>query len=211
MKNLTFREKIGYIWDYYRFHIIAIILVLSFAFSMIKHFVTYRDPLLNVIMVNSNMAEDSSAIGFNEFFEKYDYKVYEGAVDVFDDLYIQDGMPSYTDTQYNEVLYTLIAAGDQDLFFGTGEIFMKYAHAGALQDLSEILPQETLAKYEEQLIYTDENGEADSYPCAISLVENDWIKKHGYYNETCYFGIFVKSAHADTATDFAEFLLNYEE
>ena len=177
---------------------------------MIKHFVTYRDPLLNVIMVNSNMAEDSSAIGFNEFFETCGYETYEGAADVFDDLYIQDGMSSYTDTQYNQVLYTLIAAGDQDLFFGTEEIFMKYAHAGALQDLSKLLSKETLEKYEEHLIYTDENGETDSYPCAIALTDNAWVQKHGYYSETCYFGIFVKNAHTETAVEFAEFLLNYE-
>jgi hypothetical protein len=107
------------------------------------------------------------------------------------------------------VLSTMVGAGGQDLFFGTGDTFLDYANEGACLDLRTYISDDVLEKYKDHLIYSTDDGESESYPCAIELTDNAWIKKYGIYDGTCYFGVFSRSEQKDYYTRFADFLLNY--
>ena len=67
---------------------------------------------------------------------------------------------------------------------------------------------DVLEKYKDHLIYSTDDGESESYPCAIELTDNQWIQKYGIY-DSCYFGVFSRSEQKDYYTKFADFLLNY--
>lgn len=210
LKAMPPKKKVEYIWDYYRWHIIITIAVVAAVISLIHHYVTYVDPLLNVIMINSyaDMNYDIHD-GFQEFFDQQGCELdVEDAVSISSNLYFTEEDTEGTNYQYMQVLMAMIAAGDQDLFFGTGDIYLSYAEEGVLMDLSTLLSEETLEKYEDCLIYSTDNGESDSYPCAIELTDNEWVKNNGYYGG-CYFGVFVNNANQERAVDFAEYLLNY--
>lgn len=207
---MPLKKKVEYIWDYYRWHIIITISVVAVMSSLIYNRVTYVDPLLNVIMINSyaDMNYDIRE-GFQEFLDQQGCELdIEDAVAISSNLYFVEQDTDGTNYQYMQVLMAMIAAGDQDLFFGTGDIYLGYAEEGVLMDLSTLLPEETLEKYEDCLIYSTDNGESDPYPCAIELKDNEWVKNNGYYGG-CYFGIFVNNANLERAVDFAEYLLNY--
>lgn len=205
-KGLSNKAKVQYVWDYYRWPIIITVCIAAFVISLISHYITYREPLLNVIMINCNDPMNSTDDGFDAFLEQYGYENYEGAISLSSSLtfYEGQGSASYNDLQ---VLTMMVAAGGQDLFFGTGDRFLNYAEQGALTDLSTILPEETLEKYKDCLLYSTDNGESAPYPCAIELTGNQWLESNNYYN-TCYFGIFSQTTHMDTCAQFAEFILN---
>lgn len=207
-KTLSGKAKMQYIWDYYRLHILVAILVAAFVISLIHHYATYREPLLNVIMINVNDSMSADAGGFDEFLNAAGYDLKENPISLNASLNFPENQ-EYTMT-YNDyqVLTMMVAAGGQDLFFGTGEVFLDYAREGALIDLRTVLSEETLTKYEDCLVYSTENGETEPYPCAIELSDNEWIQKYNYY-DTCYFGIFYQSEKQDVSGEFAEFLLNY--
>ena len=50
--SLSRKAKVQYVWDYYKWPIAAAIAALCFVIYLIYHYATYRDPLLNVIMMN---------------------------------------------------------------------------------------------------------------------------------------------------------------
>lgn len=205
-KALSNKAKVEYIWDYYRFPILATIGIGAAAIYMIHHYVTYQEPLLNVLMVNTPAYIDATTDGFEEFFDAYDYESFPDAVSLISNLQFYDNeRVNYENVQ---ALSTVIGAGGQDLFFGTGDVFNYYAGSGALTDLSTVLSKDILNQYEDQLIYCDEDGTVDPYPCAVSLSDNEWLTKYGYYDECC-FGIFYSSPNPEIAADFAEFLLTY--
>lgn len=208
-KALSGKAKVQYIWDYYRLRILVVVLVAAFVIYLIYHYATYRDPLLNVIMINVNDSMSADAGGFDEFLEAGGYDLKNNPISLNASLNFPENQ-EYTMT-YNDyqVLTMMVAAGGQDLFFGTGEVFLDYAEAGALIDLRTVLSEETLAKYEDCLVYSTEEGATDPYPCAVRLSDNEWIQKYNYY-DTCYFGIFYQSEKQDVSGEFAEFLLNYE-
>lgn len=156
-KALSTRAKFDYIWDYYKLHILAAIIAVCVVVSLIHHYVTYREPILNVIMINcigGDLADDS---GFDEFLESYGHDPAKEPVSLSSNLYFSEN--SSTDSYTNmQVLAAMMAAGDQDLFFGTGDIYLSYADQGALADLSAVLPADILEQYKDSLIYTTEDG-----------------------------------------------------
>lgn len=207
-KALTNRAKVQYIWDYYRWPILIAVVVAAFIISLAHHYITYKDPLLNVIMINVNDSMSADDSGFHEFLQANNYNPKNSPVSLSANLMFPEGdtSGSYNDLQ---VLSVMIAAGGQDLFFGTGDIFLNYANQGALADLRTVLSEDTLAKYQDHLIYSTDDGETDSYPCAVELTDNRWLKQNNYY-DSCYFGVFSRSGNPDTAKQFADFLLNYK-
>lgn len=207
-KTLSGKAKVGYIWDYYKWHIIIVIAVAAFLLSIIYHYATYREPLLNVIMINCNDSMTADDGGFDEFLTAYGYDSARQPVSLNASLHFSDGEYSLSYNDY-QVLTMLIAAGGQDLFFGTGEVYLDYASEGALLDLSEVLSPELLETYADNLLYVTDAESGISYPCAVALTDNAWLKKNNYY-DTCYFGIFYQSQNLDASVQFAEFLLNYE-
>lgn len=206
-KTLSTKSKVNYIWDYYRWPIIIAIAVIAFAVSIIHHYATYREPLLNVIMINCNDTTSADASGFDEFLENFGYDPAAQPVSLSSSLRFSEGEYS---TSFNDrqVLTMMIGAGGQDLFFGTGEMFLNFADQGALMDLSTVLPAELLERYRDNLLYSTAGGTVDAYPCAVELTGNEWLTKNNYY-DTCYFGIFYQTKQPEVTAQFAEFLLDY--
>lgn len=113
--SLSRKAKVQYVWDYYKWPIAAAIAALCFVIYLIYHYATYRDPLLNVIMMNCNDSITADSKGFDEFLEACGYDPKEDSVSLTSSLQFSDGeySTSYNDTQ---VLTLMLAAGGQDLF-----------------------------------------------------------------------------------------------
>lgn len=211
-KALSTKAKIEYIWGYYRWHILLIICVISIIVSTIFHVMTHKDPLLTVIMLNSySSMTDTTDAGFEEFFKIYNYENFDGALELKKDLYFYGReSTNHEDYQNYEVLLALLLAGDCEVFFGTGDIYLEFVKQGYFMNLSEVLSDKLLAQYGEQIIYSDDLGECKEYPAAIKLKNNQWLIQNNYYEEECYFGILKNSDTPKIAADFAEFLLEYD-
>ena len=105
--SLSRKAKVQYVWDYYKWPIAAAIAALCFVIYLIYHYATYRDPLLNVIMMNCNDSITADSKGFDEFLEACGYDPKEDSVSLTSSLQFSDGeySTSYNDTQ---VLFFLI-------------------------------------------------------------------------------------------------------
>lgn len=211
-KSLSTKQKIEYVWDYYRWYIIAVICGITIIVSTISHVITYKEPLLSVIMLNSYSPMTGNAeAGFDEFFQEFGYGSYEGALELKQDLYFQENKElDPIDYQNYEILLAMLIGGDYDVFLGIGDVYLDFVNQGFFADLSEILSDDLLDTYEEQIIYADNMGEITQYPAAIILENNQWLVQNNYYNGECYLGILEKEHLNESAIEFSEFLLKYE-
>lgn len=209
---LSKKAKVEYIWEYYRWHIIGILCGITIIVSAVFRVVTYKEPLLSVIMLNSyNSMTDTTGEEFEEFFQEYGYESYEGATDIKNVLYFSANEESnQIDYQDYEILLALLIGGDYDVFLGTGDEYLSFMDDGFLADLSEVFSDEFLQKYKEQIIYSNNMSESAGYPAAFSLKNNQWLSKNNYYNRECYLGILNKDNISEIAIDFSEFLLKCE-
>lgn len=206
-KALSPKKKAEFIWDYYRYAILTAGCAVVLLVVTVAQIASHREPVLNVIMVNSLILQSEPGSGFDEFLVEYGYEQFAGAIDNHQ-LYVSDGEANGI-VGYR-MLASELAAGGRDVFLGEAEILMSYAQAGALRDLREILPGALLTRYADSLLYTDENGKTEPYPCAVVLSENPWLSENQYYYGTCCLGILYRGDHPEAAARFAEFLLTAE-
>ena len=200
-KALSGKAKVQYIWDYYRLRILVIVLVAAFVIYLIYHYATYRDPLLNVIMINVNDSMSADAGGFDEFLEATDPELFvyyrsirkdqtieelfhRRLLEAFNHYLIIGGMPECVASwkQYkdpNKVLRIqreLIEIYENDFSKHNGKI-----NSGRiLQVFRSIVPQ--LAKANEKFMYgaVREGARARDFEEAI-----EWLVSVGMLNRVC--------------------------
>lgn len=214
-RELPLKKKLEHIWEYYKYYILAAFFVL-FLILLTASDLTAPKAQLDALLLNSD-AEESAAVGFEEFFTEYGYEYYDGAVALNTTLgfYSEDELSRAEDVaayrQENSekelILSAQVAAGNTELLFGTEEHFLFIAEQGLLTDLRTILSDELLDRYADALIYTDEGGTVERYPCAVALENNAWLAENGYYSAECMFGVMYLADNRSMAADFAEFLL----
>lgn len=209
-RSLSRKAKIDYIWDYYRWPFIIAAAIIIVVGTFVYEFVNYEEPIFNVIMINCNKAVDTTAEGYYDFLDEIEYPYSKGsAVSLTSTLNFDEN--NVSTTMYDrQTLTTLLYAGGQDLFMGTGDVYLQYVSQGVLQDLSKLLSAETLQKYEDNLLYYTDEETGETCPCAVTLTNNAWLKKYNYYDE-CYFGIPHRPSNQELAVKFAEYLLNYDK
>lgn len=206
-KALPTKSKFQYIWDYYRWHIIGTILVVGIITSLVYHYVTYQEPALNIIMINSNHYEYTDMTPFDAYLEYAGIDPSESCVSFASTPYFgENAASSDTYTDY-EVMGVQIATGSVDIFIGNGDIYTSYTDQGALLDLSTVLSTDVLERYTDHLLYTTNGGKSEAYPCAIEFTDDNWLTKQDYYSTPCYVGIFANCPNRENAVKFLQFLI----
>lgn len=213
--DLSRKQKCQYLWDYYRFHILAVILCIGLFVQFSVSVLTDTDPLMNVIMVNSSQQIEDGTDSFSDFLSSYGYNSYKGAVAChtgiyfYNDAWIAQSSSFATENyQSQQLLYALIWSEDYDIVLGPGEIFTEIGNQDGFADLSKILPHDFLEQFKTNLVYTNIPGETP-YPYAIHLTGNTWLEDTEFYDD-CYFGILWNSPHPEIAISFAEYLLDHQ-
>ncbi len=200
---MTLNQKVEHIWEYYRFHILIIFAAVIVLGSVIFNIAAYREPDLQVVMIDVLEQRESEQQGFDNFLDAYQYDKTDTVIDLNTSIkFATNAEASYISAQ---LLTATILAGDVDVFFWSDDGFSAYLEQGTLMDLSQVLSAQLLAQYEDSIVYmTGEDGEV--YPCAIRLQDNPWVTGNGYYSN-CYFGIFSKAENLQIVSDLAEYLL----
>lgn len=211
LKEMPPKKRIEYIWEYYKFHIIVTIVLLTAAISLIHHYVTLKDNVLDIMIVNGMTQYEDTAPGINDFFEQegFDSKKEEITVDTSITYILTED--SYQEDYYtNETLSLRLTVGGVDVFFAPWQVYDAYALSGCMTDLSAVLTEEEMIKYQDLLVYTTDDETKTEYPCGIHLENSKWLADHGYTTEPCTVGITYTSEHKDTALDFLHYILDYE-
>ena len=129
-KALSNKAKVQYIWDYYKLHILFGGVIAAIVIGLGYHFITYRKPVLSVIMINVQTTSENAEAAFDEFSDATGYDKKQQPIDVSANLQFSDDPNATTDYNDYMVLSTMIGAGGEDLFFGTGSVYTDYAEKG---------------------------------------------------------------------------------
>lgn len=233
LKNATFKEKLSYFWDYYKWHVIITVCAVAFIGSLVHQMVTAKDSAFYAVLLNTSpmTTEDTYSQEFAEYAE-IDTKEYNIFFDT--SLYYNEGLMdemSYTTTQ-KLMVYT--AAGDLDTMITDEESFRKYAHSEAFFDMRDILTPEQLEKYADRLYYVDwavveEINEAasnlddfepeypaptnpeemeDPIPVGLYLTDCEGLRENFYFRgDEVVMGAYVNTSHLDNVLKFIDFVL----
>ena len=152
-KDMTFKGKLKYFWDYYKIHTFICVIVLIFAITLIHDITAAKDSIFYAFMFHSSQVSgESLASSFAEYAD-LDVENYECIIDTSANISLR------TYSQYDmataQKLTALVQAGDLDIAMMDSDIFYNNALSEMFLDLRTVLSNEELNVYKDYLYYVD--------------------------------------------------------
>lgn len=208
LSKLSWRQRIGYIWDYYKpvlAGILGIIAVISIGVTIYHNM--QLNYLLQVYMVNCNSINvDSEQL-------TADFAEYIGGVGAKDVITI-DTSVSLTDdgSQYamaNQVKFTaMTSAHEVDVLIVDEEKYLELEAQGYFRDLRDILGEEQLEEWSEVLVEGTKTEDGTVPVTAIDLTNAPVLLAADAYPDAKVYGtVVVNSQRTELSDDFITFLM----
>lgn len=153
MKDKPFKEKLEYFWEYYKLPVIGIIVGAIIIFSIIKAIVTAKDYCFVAMLVNSaniDTAKMSESFAGYAGLDIEKYNCYINANEA-------ENMMNSNAADYGPAtrFAALIAAEDLDCVVYDSMVFNNKAVNDVFADLTKILSDEDIKKFEDSFYYID--------------------------------------------------------
>lgn len=155
-KTMDTKGKLGYIWYYYKVHILVSLAVIIFVVAFIQQYLSNKPYGFYACFVDASVTDYSITDIWADEFAQY------GPVDtdeylVFMDTSVQlseNSDPQYTMSSREKLLLQL-QTGEVHVITADTEVFENYAQNQFFYPLEEILNEEQLARYQDLFYYTD--------------------------------------------------------
>lgn len=195
-KSMPLRQKIEYIWEYYKSWILIGILIVTITVYSIYAACFRQEKALYVTLVNATGYESSI---FDEFLDAAGFPTDRYSVDVNATLTLTRRNPSVQDAKTLEVLYALFGTGNMDLFAADEEMFDFFAETGAMADLMDYLSPEFLAENESRLHKVTLLSSGEEIVAGIYPEESSRFYSAGYYEKPVPLGVVTDAINIGTA------------
>jgi len=155
IKEIPKEERLSYFLDYYKWHVVAILLAIALLIQGVVSISNRKDPVFYGILLNCMISIDDDA--FVEGF--YEYAGIDAAtqeVAFYTDIILKDGRNKNYISSFQRIMAG-IATKETDFLVGQEDSFRlcAYSTSRLLMDLRELLDADTLSKLSDRLYYID--------------------------------------------------------
>lgn len=234
-KSLPKEERWSYFWDYYKWHTLAVVLVIVLLIQGVAGIINRKQIVISGILLNCMISYEDDAFlqGFYDH-AGFDGKNQEAAF--YTDLILTDNN-SKTDITAFQRIIAGIATKDTDFVVGQTANFRlcAYSTSRMFMDLRELLDEATLEKLAGKIYYIDGDvvkqiaapvGEElntnvdypdpfkpeamkDPIPVGIDVSKCEAFQSAYYFpNTKLYLGIATTTPRQDTARQFIDYLFS---
>lgn len=151
LKDMTFKEKVSYIWEYYKAVMIIAVIVIVGIVVVVRDIRNNSKPThFYAVFVNSNFRLDDTNTLEDDYIRCMNVDTDKEHVFFSYDIYLD---PEYFDTTslaYQQKLVSLYSDGDVDVVAGPVDIMESSADCNEYADLEKVLPKDLLDELEEK-------------------------------------------------------------
>lgn len=163
---LNIKQRLQYIWDYYKLPLLAVPIAVLVLLFLVKSFQTDTEPDFSLYLINQPVTEEKRQALETSLLTVFCPDAAESSVYVDASLTITPSSPDY-DSQMS--FTTAIAGHTIDVMIADEEFFTYYAAKDAFYDLSELLPAELYEQFTPYLLLADDSaGVSHAYGIDIS-------------------------------------------
>lgn len=207
--QMSFQDKLWYIGQYYKLHILGLILVvflIGAVGSTVYHNI-YYDTALNGYVLNNREEPDTAPFvgGFAEYM----------GYDKYQQLTLQSSYVTYGE-EASELSYAtmaklsaLIAAKDLDFMIIDEVNFEHYTEMNGFKDLEAYLPADVYEAVQDRLVYA-ENESGESRPYAIIISDTSFAADSRLSDNCPYFAIISNTTRDDAVLSFVDYLFEFQ-
>ena len=207
IRNASLSKKLEYFKDYYLLKTIAVIAVALFSGSFLFHVFSAKETALYAVLVNFTELQENTDGLTAPFAEKYlNPKKQSVIIDHSSFISSDENEVNFVKYGYEDEqrLFTMVMAGDMDLFISGEDIISHYAEQTWFDDLSTVLSESDLQKLNERILYHQ------GIPVAVRIPESSVLNQYYYYSgnstEGIYAGFPAGSSRRTTAVNFLMYL-----
>ncbi len=208
LKNMSWRDRFWYIWEYYKLHFLGLIILCLFLYLVgtILYNQTFTDQLYYIVINNTT----PSGTDFDAFDQAFKERMGYGKKDTVtgDGSYFVDFENTNEEMGYIYLIKisALVSSQELDMIITDEDTLRHYAESDAFLDLEEALPEDLWTQLQDQILYaTNESGE--EIPCGIDISDTLFPEATGVTITPCYMGIISNTNHLDTVISWIRFIL----
>lgn len=227
IKNRSFKEKMKYFWDYYKWHVIGGAIGVGVVISLIYTYATKKNTAYYSAFVN--MGETIYSEDYKKgFAERTGIDLEKNDV-IFDVMYFDLSSMDQSTIATTQKIMVYVSAGDLDSMVGDLSAMDRYAYNAVLIDLREFLTEEEFQKYEPYFYYMDltllekadeagheevtypedpmDPGSMDNpIPVGIRLENCPKFSQAYLYGDNQYFAVFANSGNMELNHAFLSYV-----
>jgi len=195
-------EKAAFVWDYYKYPIIAIGTALVILILVLLNNIGRVKTSMYMVMVNSDAAyvecDDS---GIQDILKRSDFETGGKKIEINASYTIGSPGSTTSDLETIQVLNALFTISDMDIYIADRTYFDYFAGQDAYADLSLLIDKELLEKWEDNLYYVD-NSSGQRILAGIIIPEDSVFHKAGYYHDEAILGVVGQAGNLEAAVQF---------
>ena len=206
LKEMDFKGKLAYLWEYYRIHALIIIAVVALTAYIIKIIVTPDiKPEFNAVIIN-NIIDPTTLEQYEDSFAEWlqldpaQHKVVLNA-----NLYT--GQMDYTSSQ---ALGAFIAASQIDVIIAPESDFSEYVKRGYFKKLFDALSTDVYSSLTDYFYMQQTNDDSEKSPYGIYLDSTKLFKDIKYGSDSYILGVVANCPHPDNTVEFIKYLFEKE-
>lgn len=200
---LNTRERLQYIWDYYKLPILGIPLAALVLLFVIMSFSADTEPALSLYLINHSVTEEERAALAASLHDALCPDADASSVYVDASLTITPSSPDYE----SQMSFTTAIAGHTiDVMLADEEFLAYYAAKDAFYDLSELLPAELYGQLAPYLLYAED---AEGISCAYGLDVSGCPLLSGLALEAPVLTVAKGSEHTELAVELIQVMSSF--
>ena len=211
LKEMSFKDKFWYIWEYYKFPIIGVIIAVFLVGSIGSAMYNNRfDTALSCAVLNSRY--DSDALTVDQYFNE-GFRAFIG-LDENTKIDVDYSMsPTFDESAMNEYSYAelakltaMISSKGLDVMIGRPDVIDHYGEMDGFLNLEEALPPDLYEQVKDYL-YPVTNAETgqESF-CGLRLEDTSFGEKTGLILDNPVLTVMSNSPHTDTAIQLIRYI-----
>ena len=211
LKEMSFKDKFWYIWEYYKFPIIGVVIAVFLVGSIGSAMYNNRfDTALSCAVLNSRY--DSDALTVDQYFNE-GFRAFIG-LDENTKIDVDYSMsPTFDESAMNEYSYAelakltaMISSKGLDVMIGRPDVIDHYGEMDGFLNLEEALPPDLYEQVKDYL-YPVTNAETgqESF-CGLRLEDTSFGEKTGLILDNPVLTVMSNSPHTDTAIQLIRYI-----
>ncbi len=210
LKKMSFKDKIWYIAEYYKFHLLFAGVTCFMVFSILFSVLTKKETVFHAVIINNPQTEYTFTEELTEDFRKH--MEYDEKVDFsLEHLMISSGENApYDNYMYIMKLQTYVGAKELDVILSDKTFIDGYSQQGFFANLEETLPPSLWEKVKDSAVYITDLETEQSFPAAIDISDTAFAKEYEFAGDSLLFSIVTNAPHAENSVAALEYILDLE-
>ena len=205
LKDMSFQDKISYLWEYYRIHALCIVIAIAILSYIIYEVVTPDiETRFYAAIINNSISDEVWEQYHEELNDYLDLDPKTEDVQLNYNFYLNSNS-EYT-MNMQQALSTYIAAGEIDVIIAPESIIKEYVYYGFFDKISNQIPTDLYASLTDYLYISDTEEDTKKNGYGVYLTDTKLFAENANNADPYVLGILANSGHKENAAEFLRML-----